>query len=260
MLLFFDIDGTLWDYKNYIPDSTRKAIRTARKNGHKAFLNSGRSRAFITNEDLLGIGFDGIVSACGTRVEYMGETIFEERVPYDLAEFTVRTANEHGFRNILEGPEYLYMDKDDFYGDMYGEKVMKEMGDRLLSIKDNWGKWEMNKLSSATNVEEDRRQECFRLLEPYYDFLIHNTLVVEMVPKGHTKGTGIKKVCELLGESIENTFAFGDSINDLDMLKDAGHGIAMGNGTDTIKEVADHITTDMMDDGIHNAMLEFGLI
>lgn len=59
--VFFDIDGTLWDYNNYIPDSCREGIKKLRENGHLAFICSGRSRAFIQNEDLLSLGFDGIV-------------------------------------------------------------------------------------------------------------------------------------------------------------------------------------------------------
>ena len=76
MLCFFDIVGTIWDYRNYIPESTKKAIKLAQKNGHKCFLNTGRSRAFVYNKDLLEIGFDGIITACGSMIEYQGETIY----------------------------------------------------------------------------------------------------------------------------------------------------------------------------------------
>ena len=76
MLLFFDIDGTIWDYRNFIPGSTRKAIKLAQEKGHKCFINTGRARAFVHNKELLGIGFDGIVSACGCMVEYNEKTLF----------------------------------------------------------------------------------------------------------------------------------------------------------------------------------------
>lgn len=67
---FFDIDGTIWDKDNRIPDSTKEAIRKIRENGSLAFLCSGRCRSYIQNPELLGIGFDGVVSGCGTMVEY----------------------------------------------------------------------------------------------------------------------------------------------------------------------------------------------
>ena len=216
MLLFFDIDGTIWDYRNFIPDSTRAAIRQARANGHQCFLNSGRSRAFIYNKDLLGIGFDGIVSACGCMIEHHDEVIFNRLINREDSIRTMETIRKYGFRPILEGPEYLYMEREDFKGDMYGEKVMAEMGEHLLGIDDNWGNWQMNKLSCAT--EDTDYESCYKELADLYDYMIHNERVVEMVPKGFNKGTGIAKVCEILGEDIANTVAFGDSINDKEML------------------------------------------
>ena len=150
------------------------------------------------------------------------------------------------------------MDKADFEGDMYGEKVMREMGDRLLSITDNWGNWVMNKLSCECGTAT--RDECFGELSDLYDYMLHNEHIVEMVPKGFNKGSGVTEVCELLGEDIANTMAFGDSINDKEMLETAAIAVAMGNATDTVKELSDHVTTDILDDGIWNAMRQYQLI
>ncbi|MBO5624026.1 MAG: HAD hydrolase family protein, partial [Butyrivibrio sp.] len=182
MLCFFDIDGTIWDYRNYIPESTKKAIKLAQKNGHKCFLNTGRSRAFVYNKDLLGIGFDGIITACGSMIEYEGETVYNKLISREDCIRTLESVQKHGFKSILEGPEYLYMDRKDFEGDMYGEKVMKEMGERLLPITENWGNWTMNKLSCECG--SPTRDQCFDELSDLYDYMLHNEHIVEMVPKG----------------------------------------------------------------------------
>ena len=260
MVLFFDIDGTLWDYNNNIREKTRLAIRAARENGHKCFINTGRARGFVTNKELLSIGFDGIVSACGTMIEYNGEVIFNRIIPKEDAIRTVETVRKYGFRPILEGPKYLYMDKSDFAGDMYGEKVMQEMGEHLRGIEENWGNWEMNKLSCATDVSKEERNACYKELLDLYSYIIHSDTVVEMVPKGFDKGTGIKKVCELLGEDIKNTFSFGDSINDKEMLIAAGTGVAMGGTYHDLSDYADYITLPLDEDGIYHAMKHFELI
>ena len=164
MLLFFDVDGTLWDYTNTIRDKTKYSIRTARANGHKCFINTGRSRGFVTNRNLLDLGFDGIVSSCGTMIEYNGKIVFNRLIPEDDAIRTIETVRKYGFRPILEGPEYLYMERADFEGDMYGDKVIEEMGERLLGIDDNYGKWEINKLSCATDVPEEKPLEGKQLI------------------------------------------------------------------------------------------------
>ena len=78
--IFFDIDGTLWDKENHIPQSTKDAIRQLRKNGHQTFLCSGRTRIFINSEELLGMGFDGIVSGCGTFIEYDGKDLLYKEI------------------------------------------------------------------------------------------------------------------------------------------------------------------------------------
>ena len=67
--VFFDIDGTLWDDKMQIPESTISAIRALRANGNYAFICTGRSRSNVADERLLGIGFDGVVAGCGTYLE-----------------------------------------------------------------------------------------------------------------------------------------------------------------------------------------------
>ncbi len=260
MILFFDIDGTLWNYKNEINEKTIEAIHLARKNGHKCFINTGRARAFVTNKNLLGIGFDGIVTACGNMIEYNGETILKRLISREDAIRSVETVREYGFLPILEGPEHLYLELDDFRGDMYGDKVIAEMGDRLRGIDECWGEWEMHKLSCATYVPLEQRDECFDKLSDLYDYMIHSDSVVEMVPKGYNKGVGIQEVCDLLGEDIKNTFAFGDSINDKEMLIAAGVGVGMGETYHDLTDYADYITTSLENDGIWNAMKHFELI
>lgn len=256
--VFFDIDGTLWDFYNQIPESTVEAIRALRKNGNYAFICSGRARSYIQDPKLLGIGFDGLVCGCGTHLELDGKRIYEKLIDRDLAIHTVETVRSFGFRPILEGPGYLYMDDAEFGDDLYGKKLKSELGERLLSIEDHYGDWVINKLSCATNDAD--REGCFAALEEYYTYLIHNSFVVECVPKGHTKATGIGKMCEALGIDRADTFAVGDSVNDLAMLEYAGVGIAMGNGSPEAKAAADYVTSDLHEDGIYRAMQHFGLI
>ena len=130
--VFFDIDNTLWDYSNFIPESTKRAVRALRENGHLAFLNSGRTRGFIRDPGLLAMDFDGIISGCGTMIEYRGEILLNHLIDRELAGFTVDTVRRCNFRPILEGPRYLYMDDADFKTNEYAEKVRRDMGDCLL--------------------------------------------------------------------------------------------------------------------------------
>ena len=257
-ILFFDIDGTLWNWKNEIPDSTKKAVRLTREKGNLAFINSGRSRGFIRSEELLGLGFDGIVSGCGTLIEYGGKVIYEYEMPADQAVRIVSGVRRHGWKPVLEGRDYLYMDFEEFADDWYGHKLKRELGDRLKTIAGEWGSWRMQKLSC--NIRGADREACAREFGNEFDFILHDLDVCELVPRPHSKGTGIQNVCELLNVPVSETFAFGDSVNDMEMLKTAGTAIVMGNARDRVREAADYITTPQEEDGIWNACVHFGLV
>ena len=256
--VFFDIDRTIWDWKNEIPESTVTAIRRLRANGHMAFLCSGRARGFIRHPDLLGIGFDGIVSGCGTMIEIQDEVVLYKQLETDLVEYTLHTVREYGFKPILEGRKHLYLELPDFSDDMYGRKVIADMGEDLRSINAEWGRWEVSKLSCTTDTPG--RERCMEILSEHYDFLVHNVAVAEMVPKGFDKATGMAEVCSLLGIDMADSVAFGDSENDRGMITAAGTGVVMGDGYPSIKEIADFVTKPMWEDGVYFACRELGLI
>lgn len=257
-LLFFDIDGTLWDFHNVIPESTVDAIRRARANGHLAFINSGRSRAFINSQELIDIGFDGIVSGCGTMIEYDNEVIFYHRLENNFVAKVIQTVRSFSFKPVLEGRHYLYVDDSEFGNEPYGKKLKRDLGDKLLSISDNWGKWEISKLSCATKPNE--HEGCMTALKDDFEFMVHSPEVVEMTPAGFNKGSAIRHLCERFDVDIADTVAFGDSANDLTMLRAAGTAVVMGNGSDVAKEIADFVTDDIHKDGIFNACEKLGLI
>ena len=216
-IIFFDIDGTIWDRNNDIPESTIRTIRELRKNGHLVFICSGRGRAYIRNRKLLDIGFDGIVSGCATMIEYHGQTLFYKELDKELVADTIDLVRSYRFRPILEGRNYLYFDLPDFQGDAYGQKLIRELEDRLKPISENWKQWECSKFSCA--MEEEDHTECFEKLSGNFDIIVHSPVVAEMVPKGFHKGLGITKTCQLLGIDVKDSYAFGDSANDLEMIE-----------------------------------------
>ena len=101
--VFFDIDGTLWDFKMNIPESTKKALKELRKNGYYAFLCSGRSRSNIKSPKLLALGFDGIVAASGTHIEFEGEKLFELLLTKEQIEIQrYRSVPLFGIKNMVQ--------------------------------------------------------------------------------------------------------------------------------------------------------------
>lgn len=255
--VFFDIDGTLWNERMQIPESTVTAIRALRENGHYAFLCSGRSKSNIRSKSLLGIGFDGVVAACGTHVDFHGKQAFQYLLSKEQVNHSVHVLNRHRMHMVLEGPRYTYVDENTFLNDPYVVYLRKELGEDLKLIKD-CEDIEINKMSAAVNNAD--LTEVQKELGDDFDIIVHNAKLIEIVPKGHSKATGIRKVCELLNIPQENTYAFGDSANDLEMLRFVKHGVAMGNGTMEVKSAAEYITTDIEKNGIRHGLRHYGLI
>ena len=255
--VFFDVDGTLWNEQMQIPASATCAIRALRESGNYAFICSGRSRAAICNEELLGIGFDGVVAACGAHVDFHGETVYEHLLTPRQAAYAISMVQKHHMLAVLEGPRYVYVNLEDFGDDPYVIYLRKELGANVKTIAGT-DTFEINKLS--VDLKGADMELVSREFGEEFDLIVHNSWLAEILPKEHSKATGIKRVCEHLGIAREDTYAFGDSANDLDMLDFVAHGIAMGNGTAEAKHAAEYVTTDIMDNGIKNGLLHYGLI
>ncbi len=258
-IVFFDIDGTIWDWDTNIPDSAVTAIRQLRANGHKAFLCSGRSRGNIRSKKLFDIGFDGVIAACGNHVEMDGQILYEKILEPELVKKIVSLCEEHRMPVVLEGPVKHWLSEKGFEEDPYVDYMIAEMGEDAVFLHGYTEDIHINKFSADvlpyTNYEAIKSA-----LEDKFDFMMHDDVVLECTPKGTSKATGIDWLCMHLGIAKEDTYGIGDSINDLDMLQYVGHGIAMGNGTQVAKDVAEYVTTDIHEDGIYNALKHYGLI
>ena len=87
-----------------------------------------------------------------------------------------------------------------------------------------------------------------------------NPLFTDVVPKGSSKRVGIDKMLEHFQIALDECMAFGDGGNDIQMLSHVGIGVAMGNATAQVKEIAEHVTDDIYHDGIFNALSYYNLI
>ena len=96
---------------------------------------------------------------------------------------------------------------------------------------------------------------------PELDFLsVSEGPMCDINLKGISKATGIHRICQRMGIPMEETIAFGDDRNDLEMIREAGIGVAMGNAIDMVKEAADYVTDSCENLGVVKALHHFGLI
>ena len=176
-----------------------------------------------------------------------------------MVEKIIRVLSECRMPVVLEGSTDYWIDDEGFEDDPYVDYLFESLGEHAHIIRGYEGDIRVNKFSAdiidGTDYERVKKEfsDDFLILE-------HEENVVEFVPKGTSKATGIKWLCGYLNIALEDTFAMGDSVNDIEMLQSVGCGIAMGNATPPVKEISDYVTTDIMKDGVKNALIHYGLI
>lgn len=81
----------------------------------------------------------------------------------------------------------------------------------------------------------------------------------ELINRKFDKGQGIRRLCRHLGVDLQDTFGFGDSMNDLEMIQTVGVGVAMANGNEQIKALADYVCPPVEEDGLAKAFARYQL-
>lgn len=260
-IIFFDIDGTLYKFQTGIPDDTVKSIRKLKEKGHIPVICTGRTKAMISGE-FLTPGFDYIIGGAGTYIEMEGREEFCLELKREQVEDLLSGCIKYGFSPVLEGKKHLYVQYEDNQRDEIGNKLIKNYRNKkefgcvdIRKAKDI----KISKASSvfmpSSDIEGIRRE-----YEDRYTIVNHRNLLLEMIPKGYSKATGIEYLIQKLDIPWENTYAFGDSFNDLEMLQYVKYGICMGNGDKELFQYTHYRTDDFDQGGITNALLKFGLI
>ena len=110
-LIFLDVDGTLVDYHNRIPESVVKAIRQAREKGHLVYVCTGRSKAEMQPE-LWEIGLDGMIGGNGSYVEHHGQVLMHQLISKEDAAKIVDWLTERHLAFYLESNNGLFASPD----------------------------------------------------------------------------------------------------------------------------------------------------
>ena len=260
-IIFFDIDGTLLSHRNFqIPDSTRAAILQARANGHLLFINTGRSFAEIDN-DVKGLGFDGYVCGCGTYIRYQEQELLKVSLSSDVCRSIVNDLLEHEIEAVLEGTETIY------FNDASKSEAVKRQRDYFINYYNfqvrGWDAPDISfdKFSIWNSIPEETEAFLNKYADSFH-FIRHGSSdeFVEIIPMGYSKASGIKFLIQHLNIPHENTYALGDSANDLPMLTYVKHSIGMGNSDACISDIVSFMTKDVDQDGVAHALKHYQII
>lgn len=260
MVVFFDIDGTVVDNDTQIiPDSAVEAIRLLRENGHIPVVNTGRPFGQI-DPRIRALDFDGWICACGMEVILNGEFIYKDYPSAELCSFVIDQCSKNKMLIQAETATHLYYD-----GTMtYTPAPLREaarLAKKGIQVVPYQSVEDRSFIKFVTHeTEESCRSGFLAAVEPYFEYMIHRGTMIEYTKRGNTKAGGMNHLLRALNIPKEQTFAIGDSENDLPMFAMAGTTICMGDGMDKLKAAATYITDSVLEDGIFNALRHFGLI
>lgn len=251
-IVFFDIDGTLAT-RTEVPASAAEAIARLRANGDLVFICTGRARAYA--ERHFSEYADGFV-CCNGRLAFRGD---EHLYAAELS-----SAQVAGIVAVLEDQGSGYCFFEEWAAHYGGDPAYRGIAEGVL---------ELGELGDGVDPDTIRAYN----FDIYFEDAAHRERIAEALVDtclvnphgphpsadvtvlGVDKGDAVRNVAAALGVAIEDTYAFGDGINDICMLEAAGHGIAMGNAMDEVKAVAEHVTTDINRNGVANGLAHYGL-
>ena len=242
-IIFFDIDGTLLRLRaKELSEKTVEALNRLKANGIRLCIATGRTPVSLPH-------FNG--SLCYNDTE----TIFSNPISPDDVQKLIRNADSLGRPVSVATKSRLAANGFD------------------IDLSDYYSIAHLQ-LTVAKDFEQVSNEEVYQLLlgcrETDYSAILKDVdgakiaawwdRAVDIIPANGGKGIGIQKVLEYYHLDKSEALAFGDGNNDIEMLLSVGTGVAMGNASPQLKEVADEICKDVAEDGIYDYCLTHGLI
>ncbi|MDU0327634.1 Cof-type HAD-IIB family hydrolase [Microbacterium sp. KSW2-21] len=282
-IAFLDVDGTILEHGSVIAPSTVAAVRRARENGHLVWLCTGRSAGDI-HPDVLAIGFDGAITnggAYATRGEepHDGALIVDHPMPRADVEAVERYFEAHGIHYFLQTHGGVYASPG--MGPVMSAYRRERHEKRAAELEAQGLPPEQPLWREPRPVSEVDRDAVAKavFVSPSTDTVTHAAAELgdgfhvipgsiplpggsngEIGQAGVTKGSAITEVLALLDIDAADAIGIGDSWNDVEMFEVVGTPVAMGNAVPELQQLAGRVTTAVLDDGVHNAFAELGLL
>ena len=255
-MIMFDIDGTLLDHDKKMPASAKEAVRSLKEAGHEVAIATGRPPYFF-KELREELEIDSFVCFNGQYVVVENEVIYKNPIDRKLLAHLLELSSTHEHPLVFMGAE-----------------SMKTSVDNHSKIEESLASLNIGDIQLEMNANHFNETEIYQTLlyckaaeESIYidnlkglNFIRWHEFSMDVLPLGGSKAMGIEKFIEKKGFTKDQVYAFGDNLNDIEMLQYVGHGVAMGNAPDEVKKVARYVTKDVSEDGIAYGLEMVGLL
>ena len=266
--VFVDIDGTLCDSRQRIPDSALEALDQVRARGHRLFACTGRSAPEVYPR-FWEVGFEGLVGGAGGYASVGNSVLVDERMPREHVDALTALWEELDAFYIWQGPDQMGPSEGylDFFVPRAGQHPEEwiEYAQSITPFIVDIDGGAFTKVTAYVPPEKASMQRVSAALPDGYRTIIGSVgaagyVPFEVVPAHLSKAIGIRAICEHMGIPLSHTVALGDSDNDVEAVKAAGLGISIGGGCDDLVAVADIVAPAVGQGGLAWALAAAGLI
>ncbi len=273
-IVFLDIDGTFTVPLEKPTELASRAVREARKNGHRVLINTGRNMPIVSRE-VLEAGFDGVVASAGRHIEIDGKVIRDSVLSEETIQKCLEIFHRFGIYCRIESPEGIYIDSSlqeilrSAEADLSNSEFIRmkkelasDVGVKLYTEYSRKGAYKLGFI--CTDLADLEKTKPY--LEQEFHYVVHpyakdaDCFNGEIIRRDMDKGEAMKRVCEYYGADLADTVAFGDSMNDQQMLEYAGIAVAMGNSCQELKDCADVVCESVDEDGVYFEFKRMNLI
>ncbi len=258
-LIAFDMDGTLLNSQGVISEPVQEAVEKAIDGGKTVIICTGRSYRELMDYDdreLKRVRYYVCENGALVYDSFVEKAVSAVHIPENLVRHILDLAEQKdamvylasGGQNMVNRKDAERMEY--FHAERYKDIELRSAilhEDIIRSYREHPVPVEKMNLYSATIELRDQFYELLKDLPLSVIFAEESGL--EIMPPGISKAAGFLALCEYLNISHEETIAVGDSDNDVELLKAAGLGVAMGNARSCVKEISDVETADNDHDG-----------
>lgn len=252
--LFLDIDGTLLSFTTHqIPQSALDAIREAQAQGVKVVIATGRCMALV---DIQGFTPDAYITTNGCCC-YDAEKRVIYKAPIPLA--TKRAIAEQLGTMSEPTPMAFCADQRVYINRITPrvEHINGMLGLPIFPVEPVEQMLQEDICEIIAYFDKEEEQALYAPIIPDCEFPRWHPDFSDIIVRGHSKQTGIDHIIAHFGIALADTMAVGDGGNDVEMLRHAAIGVAMGNASDAVKAEANDVTDHIDNDGLAKAIRKY---
>lgn len=252
-IVFFDIDGTLVNDEKQIPDSTKEAIDQLHQKNVEVAIATGRS-PFHLQHIAEELGIQSYVCYNGSYAVYKGEVLHKVSITKPNLQRLQDHAAKLDHALVYSSAEACFSNLDEHPAVLDSFTSLKVDAPRY-----NPNYWQETEIFQAMVYCQEHEEHHYEEIDSL-SFVRWHQYSMDVLPSGGSKAIGISKMLEYLGFARSEAVAFGDGLNDKEMLSFVGMGIAMGNAHDQVKPFAKITTKHVDDQGIWHGLKQIELI